>query len=246
MITPFVEGPVTLICLPPRPDATGPGLVVRLSNHGYQLEIFYTNLEGEAINLIYTVDGLVTNPAGFTYAGFLILNMNLYVRDVSSWATIAAMSAGSGKLVRNRLLAPGYGLQLDWQGIIPMPGLLRHLNDPPLARLRYLCTVPVIRCTVSVIRTSASHVPRLGADATTAFRVPESRDGPTADRCDANISFRGARRADSALWRAIDITRLCSPFDGKCRRPDEIQKLRKNLRCAPAAFNYRHYSQLNQ
>jgi hypothetical protein len=53
----------------------------------------------------------------------LILNMNIYVRDVSTGATIAAMSAdmrGNTEeswsrtlhwLVRNRLLAPGYGLQ---------------------------------------------------------------------------------------------------------------------------------------
>ncbi len=43
-------------------------------DHGYQLEIFYTNIEGEAINRIYQAtdegfDGLVMNPAGFTYAG---------------------------------------------------------------------------------------------------------------------------------------------------------------------------------
>jgi hypothetical protein len=53
----------------------------------------------------------------------LILNMNIYVRDTSSGATIAAMSADMrgntdetwsrtlNWLVRNRLLAPGYGLQ---------------------------------------------------------------------------------------------------------------------------------------
>jgi hypothetical protein len=52
----------------------------------------------------------------------LILNMNIYVRDASSGATIAAMSADMRGntdeswsrtldwLVRNRLLAPGYGL----------------------------------------------------------------------------------------------------------------------------------------
>ena len=44
-------------------------------DHAYQLEIFYTNIEGEAINRIYQAvdegfDGLVMNPAGFTYAGF--------------------------------------------------------------------------------------------------------------------------------------------------------------------------------
>src|SRR5262245_15364491 len=53
----------------------------------------------------------------------LILNMNIYVRDASSGTTIAAMSADMRGntdetwsrtldwLVRNRLLAPGYGLQ---------------------------------------------------------------------------------------------------------------------------------------
>jgi len=53
----------------------------------------------------------------------LILNMNIYVRDASSGATIVAMSADMRGntdetwsrtldwLVRNRLLAPGYGLQ---------------------------------------------------------------------------------------------------------------------------------------
>jgi 3-dehydroquinate dehydratase II len=44
------------------------------SERGYGLEIFYSNVEGEAINRIYRavdegVDGLVMNPAGFTIAG---------------------------------------------------------------------------------------------------------------------------------------------------------------------------------
>src|SRR6266702_4369424 len=44
-------------------------------DHSYQLEIFYTNIEGEAINRIYQaveggLEGLVINPAGFTYAGY--------------------------------------------------------------------------------------------------------------------------------------------------------------------------------
>lgn len=46
-------------------------------SNGYQLEIVYTNLEGEAINHIYRaaaegVDGLVMNPAGFSYAGYAL------------------------------------------------------------------------------------------------------------------------------------------------------------------------------
>ena len=45
--------------------------------HGYDLDIFYSNIEGEAINRIYRAveegfDGLVMNPAGFTYAGFAL------------------------------------------------------------------------------------------------------------------------------------------------------------------------------
>jgi 3-dehydroquinate dehydratase-2 len=47
------------------------------NEHGYDLDIFYTNIEGEAINRIYRAvderfDGLVMNPAGFTYAGFAL------------------------------------------------------------------------------------------------------------------------------------------------------------------------------
>jgi 3-dehydroquinate dehydratase II len=46
-------------------------------DHAYQLEIFYTNIEGEAINRIYQAvdegfDGVVMNPAGFTHAGFAL------------------------------------------------------------------------------------------------------------------------------------------------------------------------------
>jgi len=44
---------------------------------GYEAEVFYTNLEGEAIDRIYRavedgLDGLLMNPAGFTYAGFAL------------------------------------------------------------------------------------------------------------------------------------------------------------------------------
>ena len=43
----------------------------------YQLEIFYTHVEGEAIARLYRaadegVQGLVMNPAGFNYAGYAL------------------------------------------------------------------------------------------------------------------------------------------------------------------------------
>jgi len=60
---------------------TAAELDTRLQAHarekGYELEIFYTNVEGEAINRIYQaadagVNGLVMNPAGFSYAGYAL------------------------------------------------------------------------------------------------------------------------------------------------------------------------------
>ena len=43
--------------------------------NGYQLEIFYSNVEGAAIDRLYRavdegVQGVVMNPAGFNYAGY--------------------------------------------------------------------------------------------------------------------------------------------------------------------------------
>ena len=45
--------------------------------HNCTLDIFYTNQEGAAIDRIYAaaeqgVDGLLMNPAGFTYAGYAL------------------------------------------------------------------------------------------------------------------------------------------------------------------------------
>ena len=52
-------------------------LQLHAQEYGYHLNIFYTNVEGEAINRIYQAvdegaDGLVMNPAGFTYAGYAL------------------------------------------------------------------------------------------------------------------------------------------------------------------------------
>ena len=47
------------------------------SENGYEVEIFYTNIEGACIDKIYEavqngVDALVMNPGGFTHAGHAI------------------------------------------------------------------------------------------------------------------------------------------------------------------------------
>jgi 3-dehydroquinate dehydratase-2 len=47
------------------------------SRRGYSLDIFYTHIEGEAVGRIYRavdekVDVLVMNPAGMSYAGYVL------------------------------------------------------------------------------------------------------------------------------------------------------------------------------
>jgi 3-dehydroquinate dehydratase II len=52
-------------------------LLAYAKQQGVELEIFYCNFEGEAIDRLYRaadegVDGLVMNPAGFGYAGYAL------------------------------------------------------------------------------------------------------------------------------------------------------------------------------
>jgi 3-dehydroquinate dehydratase II len=52
-------------------------LLAYAKSNGFELEIFYSNIEGEAINRLYLAadegfDGLVMNPAGFGYAGYAL------------------------------------------------------------------------------------------------------------------------------------------------------------------------------
>lgn len=69
-------------------DITVEQLNALLKNHSeefcYNLDIFYTNIEGEAINKIYDsvvngIDGILVNPAGFTYNAFSLRDCLKYV-----------------------------------------------------------------------------------------------------------------------------------------------------------------------
>lgn len=56
------------------------------AEHGYSLTIEYHDVEGEAIRRIYDaveegMDGVVINPAGFTYAGYALRDCMLGVKD---------------------------------------------------------------------------------------------------------------------------------------------------------------------
>lgn len=59
------------------PEQLNKRLYAHAKQNKYELEIFYTSFEGEAINKIYEAadsgfHGLVMNPAGFTYAGYAL------------------------------------------------------------------------------------------------------------------------------------------------------------------------------
>ncbi|HYY17041.1 MAG TPA: type II 3-dehydroquinate dehydratase [Gammaproteobacteria bacterium] len=53
---------------------------------GFEVEIYYTNLEGEAINKLYEAydqgfDAIVMNPGGFTFSGYALRDAIRGVRD---------------------------------------------------------------------------------------------------------------------------------------------------------------------
>jgi 3-dehydroquinate dehydratase-2 len=97
-----------------------------------QLEVFYTHIEGEAIARLYRsedegFDGVVMNPAGFTYAGPALRDCvqalpfpcvevrmtNLAKRGLNSALAVAAIGT-----------IAGFGLQSDLHGLEAMLQLL--------------------------------------------------------------------------------------------------------------------------
>ena len=77
---------------------------------GYELEIFYTNVEGEAIDRIYGavkdgVEGLVMNPAGFNYAGYAL-------RDCVRGAALPYVEVHMTNVAARALSASSHPLQM--------------------------------------------------------------------------------------------------------------------------------------
>lgn len=98
---------------------------------GFELEIFYTNHEGEAIDKIYEakqagVDALVMNPGGFTYSARALADTikgvelpyvevhisNHYQRDIHSQIADAAKCVIMGPGVFSYILALDAGLHI--------------------------------------------------------------------------------------------------------------------------------------
>jgi 3-dehydroquinate dehydratase II len=108
-------------------------LLAHAKAKGYQLEIFYTHVEGEAIGRLYRavdegVQGLVMNPAGFNYAGYALRDCilalpfpyvevhmsNIEKRNIRS--VLAAAAVGS---------VFGFGVHSYVLGLEALLGLLR-------------------------------------------------------------------------------------------------------------------------
>jgi 3-dehydroquinate dehydratase-2 len=95
------------------------------------LEIFYTNVEGEAISRIYRavdegVDGVLMNPAGFQYAGFALRDCLLAAPIPYVEAHITKASITGGLNTVTAAAARGYvcGFGID-SYLLALDGLLR-------------------------------------------------------------------------------------------------------------------------
>lgn len=102
---------------------------------GYDIEIFYTHVEGEAISKIYEavdagVDGLIMNPAGFVYSGFAL-------RDCIRDSTLPYIevhirnSAGRGTKSATAEVSKAYvcGFGVD-SYVLALEGIRRILDVP--------------------------------------------------------------------------------------------------------------------
>jgi 3-dehydroquinate dehydratase-2 len=113
-------------------------LLAHAQAHAYQLEIFYTHVEGEAIGRLYRaadegVQGLVMNPAGFNYAGYALRDCVLAL----PFPYIEVHMSNVAKRGIACVLAPvatgvvfGFGIQSYVLGLEAMVHLLRLPRAP--------------------------------------------------------------------------------------------------------------------
>src|SRR2546423_15104321 len=107
-------------------------------DHGYQLEIYYPNIEGDAINRIYRAvdegfDGLVMNPAGFTYAGFALKDcikgaalpyVEVHISSIAKGNIPCVLSDAADGMIT------GFGMHSYILGLDAMLEILRTRHQP--------------------------------------------------------------------------------------------------------------------
>ncbi|HZQ71854.1 MAG TPA: type II 3-dehydroquinate dehydratase [Burkholderiales bacterium] len=108
-------------------------LLAHAKANGYRLELFYTNVEGEAVDRLYRavdegVQGLVMNPAGFSHAGYALRDCILAL----PFPYVEVHMTNIEKRGIRSVLAPaavgsvfGFGVQSYLLGLEAMLGLLR-------------------------------------------------------------------------------------------------------------------------
>ena len=106
------------------------------AERGVDLEIFDTNVEGEAINRIYRandegMDGLLMNPAGFQYAGFALRDCLAAVKPTMPYVEvhITHRSITSGLQTVTAEMCQGLVLGFGTDSyLLGLDGLLRILE----------------------------------------------------------------------------------------------------------------------
>lgn len=108
-------------------------LLQHASDWGYELDIFYTNIEGEAVNKVYEsvengVDGILSNPAGFTYNAYSLRDclkyvappyVELHLTNIDERNIPSALSSAAVGVVH------GFGINSYF---IALEAMLRHLK----------------------------------------------------------------------------------------------------------------------
>ena len=112
-----------------------------LSNR-YDLDIFYTHIEGEAIERLYQavdegVDGVVMNPAGFLYAGYALRDclravsfpyIEVHITNIEKRGMHSVLAEASVGVIA------GFGLESYILGLEAMLRLLRYNSESPQVR----------------------------------------------------------------------------------------------------------------
>lgn len=109
---------------------------------GFELEICYTHIEGEAIGRIYRaadegVDGLLMNPAGFTHAGYALRDCLRAVRFPYVEVHISNIDKRGIKSVTAeaaRGVIAGFGLRSYFMGLDALLDLVEHAKPAKVGR----------------------------------------------------------------------------------------------------------------
>jgi len=100
----------------------------------YELDIFYTNIEGEAINKVYEsvqkgIDGILANPAGFTYNAYALRDclkevrppyIELHITNIEKRQIHSVLGEAADGIVQ------GFGMDSYF---IALEAMLRTLNN---------------------------------------------------------------------------------------------------------------------